>query len=175
MILLCYDGSPGARAAVDLAATAMAGTEVTVLTVWESFADLMARSSAVAGGWLAPSGSEDYGELDRASEQAARDLAAEGVQRALDGGLRAQARVVSRRTDVGESILAEAADIDADLIVVGTRGRGDVGSFLLGSVSHHLVHHADRAVTVVPSRELIDRRSHLQPAGDARRAPAPQR
>jgi nucleotide-binding universal stress UspA family protein len=162
MIVLCYDGSAGARAAVDLAAKAMPGAEATVVTVWETFADVMMRTAEMAAGLLvAPSG-EDYEQLDRVAEQAARATSAEGVQRARDAGMRAEARIVIRQGEIGESILAIAADIDADLIFVGTRGRGDVRSFLLGGVSHYLVHHADRAVSVVPSRELIDRRHHIR-------------
>ena len=38
---------------------------------------------------------------------------------------------------------------DADLLVVGNRGHGDVSSLLLGSVGMHCVHHAPCPVVVV--------------------------
>jgi nucleotide-binding universal stress UspA family protein len=42
-----------------------------------------------------------------------------------------------------------AASQGASLLVVGTRGRGEVRSLVLGSVSEHCVHHALCPVTIV--------------------------
>ena len=39
-------------------------------------------------------------------------------------------------------------DLDASFVVVGSRGVGDEQA--LGSTSHHVVHHCDRPVVVVP-------------------------
>ena len=43
-----------------------------------------------------------------------------------------------------------ATDVDADLIVVGTHGRGGVTAALMGSVARALCHAATRPVLVVP-------------------------
>ena len=161
MILLCYDGSADAQAAVDLAAQTMPGAEVTVLTIWEPWLEAMARSNSMGAGWGLAMGYDDGGKIDQASEQAARDSAREGAERARGAGLRAEPRVASRHGGIGELILLEAAELGVDAIVVGTRGRGDVKSFLLGSVSHHLVQHADRAVIGVPSAALAEERRQL--------------
>ena len=47
-------------------------------------------------------------------------------------------------------IVRYAADHEADLILVGTHARGVVGRVLLGSVADRVLHHAGRAVLVVP-------------------------
>lgn len=50
--------------------------------------------------------------------------------------------------DPGESIVSAAEAEAADLIVVGTHGRGTIGRLLLGSVSEHVVRHAPCPVLV---------------------------
>ena len=50
------------------------------------------------------------------------------------------------------ALMDMAAREQADLIVVGSRGRGGFAELLLGSVGHHLTQHAVVPVVIVPSR-----------------------
>lgn len=150
MILICYDGSADAQAAVDRAGLLMAGGDATVLVVWERILETVTRHGSFGMGMIGFYG--DDGAGDAAIKQAAVDTAAAGVQRVAAAGLVAQPRVVNRDAEIAAVMLAEAADLDAGVIVLGTRGLGGVKSLMLGSVSHAVLHHADRAVLVVPSR-----------------------
>jgi nucleotide-binding universal stress UspA family protein len=157
MILICYDGSTDAQAAVDRAGQLMPGAEATVLVIWETILEVMTRTGSLGTGFGMVGAFEDGG-TDARIEQAARDTAAAGVQRATAAGLTAQPRIASRGDDIAADILAVAGDLNAEIIVLGTRGLGAVKSLMLGSVSHAVLHHADRPVLVIPSPAVIEER-----------------
>ena len=49
----------------------------------------------------------------------------------------------------GKQICAKAKEWDADLIVLGRRGRSGLSEILLGSVSNYVIHHAHCSVLIV--------------------------
>ncbi|MDQ2894119.1 MAG: universal stress protein [Actinomycetota bacterium] len=164
MILVCYDGSVNAQAAIDHAAGLMEGAEAAVLTIWEPFLDGMIRSGAMGMGMgmgmaIGPTiPFDDDEKIDAANQQAALQTATNGAERATAAGLHAQPHTASGHGGVPNAILTVAADVNANVIVLGTRGLGGMKSFLLGSVSHAVIQHADRAVLIVPSSELAEQR-----------------
>jgi len=145
VILIAYDGSDDARAAIEEAAKLWPGQQVTVLSVWTPFAEVVAHAST---GFVA--GMADYDEIDAASEKLAGERSREGAELASSLGLAATASERAQASTTAEAILAEASDVGVQVIVVGTRGLTGVKSLLLGSVSHAVVHHATVPVLVVP-------------------------
>ena len=158
MILIAYDGSADAQAAVDRAGELLKGQPATVLTVWERLVDVVARSGAGM-----PIGEVDYDRLDRSSEDQARQRAEEGAERAQRAGLKPRARTSVRENSVAATILAQADDVGASAIVMGSRGLTGLKSLLLGSVSHGVLQHADRPVIVVPSPTAVAERAAHRP------------
>jgi nucleotide-binding universal stress UspA family protein len=155
MILIAYDGSDDAKAAIEQAAQLMPGQPAIVTTVWEPYVHMLTRypaSTALIAG-------EDSAKIDEASRQAAEGTAEEGVALARRHGLEASPRVVSREDSVAETLLSAADRANASAIVSGSRGLSGLGSLLLGSVSHALLQHADRAVVVVPSPKIAQKRN----------------
>ncbi|MDA2979796.1 MAG: universal stress protein [Actinomycetota bacterium] len=56
---------------------------------------------------------------------------------------------VNLRGSPASTIVEYADSVDARLIIMGSRGRGALGSLLLGSVSHGVVHASTRNVLIV--------------------------
>ncbi len=155
MILVSYDGSHDARAALEHVARLMPGAPATVLTVWNPERDYEGAHGPGLG--FAGVYARDP-EGDAAREQAARACAEEGAERARAAGLEAEPRIAARGDGIARTVLEVADQVGADVVVLGTRGRGGVASFLLGSVSHAVVQQADRAVMVVPSAKVVEQR-----------------
>jgi nucleotide-binding universal stress UspA family protein len=158
MILICYDASEDAQAAIDSAGKLMHGSDAVVLTVWETLLESLTRNGALGLGFGMVGFDGDDDGTDTAMEKAALATATEGTQRAIAAGLVAEPRIAVRDEDIADVILATASKVDADIIVIGTRGRGGVKSLMLGSVSNAVVHHADRPVLIIPSAALAGER-----------------
>jgi nucleotide-binding universal stress UspA family protein len=157
-VLIAYDGSDIARHAIGEAAPLLAGRRVVVVHARdadESVASHLEGHPAIETVEEGP-----HHELDDAHR-----IALEGAQIARDAGLDAEARVVAVPEPAGDAILYAAEQSEAALIVMGSRGRRELKSLLLGSASHHVVHHARRPVLIVPSPTLAHAR---RVAGDAR-------
>jgi nucleotide-binding universal stress UspA family protein len=165
MILICYDGSADAQAAIDHAGELITGGPAAVLCVWEPFLDMLARNSFGIS-MFAPEAT-DVDAIDAGNEREARRRAEEGVEYAARAGFEAQAVTRARDGSMASAILAEAEEVGAQAIVMGTRGLTGVKHLVLGSVSQAVLREADRPVIVVPSAEVGAARTERRHAGDA--------
>ena len=73
------------------------------------------------------------------------------ANRLRKAGLDATALLVHGATV--DAILKEAADLDVDMIVVGTHGRGAMYQLLVGSVSEGILHKSPYPVLVIPTHK----------------------
>ena len=158
MILICYDGSDDAKAAIQHGGQLLPGQRAMVLTVWRPFRSMAAGTPGGFGMIVIP----NVDEIDQASADAARERAKEGTELARAAGFDAEPTSCSVETTVTEAILSTASTLDAIAILMGSRGLTGLKSLLLGSVSHGVIQHADRAVIVAPSPEVARRRNHTR-------------
>lgn len=143
--LFCFDGSDGSRAALEAAARRLRPGPAVVLTVWETVALRVATQAfAVA----VPIDNEL--ELDGQEEAAAQAASDEGARQACEHGWDAQPRLVRAGRTTWAAIVKVADELDASLVVCGTRGLSGVRGLVLGSVSSAVLHHARRPVLIVP-------------------------
>jgi nucleotide-binding universal stress UspA family protein len=150
-ILLAVDGSVSSDRATELVAslTLPAGSTVRVIAVQQPFADALAFSWAAAGDASAATESEDAQEARRLREVIARSEAAvKAPDRKVEGFL--------VRGRAASAIVDEASGLDADLVVMGSRGHGTIATMVLGSTAAEVVDHAPCPVLVARRAELGD-------------------
>jgi nucleotide-binding universal stress UspA family protein len=126
-------------------------------SAWSQRAVLAARDLAVLSDgevWVLhlrerEAGSKGLSVMDETAQEA-HDVVTEAVDVLARAGVQAEGEV--RNTIYGyaaRQIVADAKDHDADIIVMGSRGRGDLAGIILGSTAHKVIHLTDRPVLVV--------------------------
>jgi nucleotide-binding universal stress UspA family protein len=90
------------------------------------------------------------GDVPSESATDAESPVAAAVEALTNAGVNAHGEV--RNTTFGHAareIMEDAKEHDVGVIVMGTRGRSDIGGLVLGSTAHKVIHLADRPVLVV--------------------------
>lgn len=138
-IIVATDGSVSGRAAVELAVAeaAASGAALEAVSAWS-----LVVESEPGSATLVP---QDLVTANRTAmigtlEDARRIAAAAGVPLST--------RLVAG--DAARGIIQAAAELDAGLIVIGSRGRSPWRAALLGSVAAHVLQRARCPVLVVP-------------------------
>ena len=126
-ILLTYDGSPSAAAAIAEAGRLVASDRAVVCHAWPGPSTPVFRAV-----------------------QSARETAAEGARLAEAAGFEAEPRCVEHADETWRAILGCADEVGASMLVAGAQGKSGLRRALLGSVSTGLVHHARVPLLIVP-------------------------
>lgn len=142
-ILVATDFSPHSQTALEYAAAfARAfGAEVMLCHVLER-PDLISQLPPISEGYFPPNMSEL--QEKHARVQCEQVLAAAGLS---------DARLLLLHGNPYAEIVRSAGEENADLIIVGTHGRGAIGHMLLGSVAEKVVRSAPCPVLTVRSGE----------------------
>ena len=144
-VLIATDGSDDAITAANHGFALLATPDiVTVVCVSESSVMETAGLESGFGGGIA-------GPAEIQAEQDARDAVSRDALERTVAAITTTA-TVEQRVEVGDAghvlcLLAE--DLEADVVIVGSRGRGAIRRALMGSVSSHVVHNAPCPVVVV--------------------------
>jgi nucleotide-binding universal stress UspA family protein len=152
-ILLCYDGSDDSAAAIEAVGPHFAGREAVVACFWQPFAQVAKRFAVSLLEVV-----QDPPDINAREGDLAQRLAEQGAAVARAAGIPAQGRAIEVSKPIDEAIITYAEEIDAPMIVLGSRGRSGIGSMLLGDVAHDVVQRSTRMVLVVPSPRLSGRR-----------------
>lgn len=139
-ILLAIDQSTCSQRAVEAVKTQYkpADSEVMVLHAM----DLLSPYAGMTA--LDPSALERISEAERRSGEA---LVKQAEAELRDAGFRTASRVEDG--EARNAILKVASEWHADRVVVGSRGRGGLQRFMLGSVSLAMARHAPCSVEIV--------------------------
>ena len=151
-IVIGYDGSPAAEAAVREAAELLGERPALVVVVTrQGIGFELAELPTVTIG-LPPAELDIRTalEVDRAARESAQRLAQHGASVARDAGLAADALAVAEDVDVpvANALVRVARDRDAQALVVGARDHGRLGEALLGSTTRDVIRRATCSVVV---------------------------
>jgi nucleotide-binding universal stress UspA family protein len=155
-IVLAVDGSEHSNLASDSVVTRPwpQGSAVRVLHVIPPLAFAapiaeqgMALSATPTGPYWPPALMEARNELQQQAEELVHKIA-----RQLEVNKTLEVDIRIREGDARTEIVSEAADWEADMIVVGSHGYTGIKRWLLGSVAQSIISHAPCSVEVVRQR-----------------------
>ncbi len=143
-ILICYDGSQSAEHSSYAAAALLVGRTAIVADSGPVLTGVEAYAAVTPGINVALLEEENLADAMERAEQ--------GAELARRAGFDAEARA-ELSAPTWEGIVDLANEIEAAVIVIGSRGLKGVRERLAGSVSHEVAEHTRRLVLVVPPNE----------------------
>jgi nucleotide-binding universal stress UspA family protein len=160
-ILVAIDGSTDAQEALGQAID-LARSEHARLTIFSAVPSPPGFAYETAGGAA-------LADLAVRAEEETRALIAAGLERVPED---VSVTTVLRQAPAKTALLRQIKEGGHDVVVMGSRGRGAVRSALLGSVSHHVLHHSGVPVLITHHVHLSDAGEPDAGAGGTAEAPA---
>jgi nucleotide-binding universal stress UspA family protein len=151
-VVAAYDGSEGAKRAIETVGRLLSGRPTIVVQSWEPMFHRSLTARALARGPIDEI-REIVSHLQEALADSATATTEEGVEAARAAGLDAVGDTVESDDGAWRAVAAAAQGHGAAVIAIGSRGLGAARSALLGSVSSGLVQNAELPVLVVPLRQ----------------------
>lgn len=147
-ILVAIDGSPQSSAAVKEAEDLAVATRgrLTLLTVYQLGGLVAGPAFTIAPVF----DGRDVADLGTRLQQQAEEFV-QGARGQVRPDVPCDAMAVEGSP--AEGILAQVESGGHDLVMMGSRGRGPVGSLFLGSVSHNVLQHSPVPVLIVRHAE----------------------
>ena len=152
-IVIGYDGSAGARRAIEYGGRLFEGREAIVVTAFEDWPPAVAGDRRTSA------------SVDVTARAEVEERVREGVELARAAGFDALGEPQFAPRKPWQTLIAVADEHDAELILVGSHGVNGLRPRVLGSVSHQLIHRAHRPVLAVPTPEAAAARRSDAPAG----------
>ncbi len=143
-ILVAYDGSEFAKAALDLAIEIgkSAGAQIMAVKVYDTLTLTMIYSMAESGSGLRLA--EKLAELDESEKKILDDAKSTAALKGMEIGTE-----LLSGGNIADTIIKYAKENNADMIVAGTLGHGLLGELLMGSVTRNLISLSQIPVLVV--------------------------
>jgi len=142
-ILVPLDGSDKSLEALDFAANLAKkyDAEIFLLSVFKKY-------SFTEGALSSLNSNVDKGSLEDALKEASKEIVSEGKEVLKENGV-TKVRGFVKIGAAAKEILKFRKDNDIDLIIIGSKGQGELSGYLLGGVSHKVTGLAKCPVMVV--------------------------
>lgn len=152
-MLIAYDGTATAQRALRAAAQLLAPRTVKIITAWEPVTRQTARALGRTGLHQTSVELETEDSGNDAAKAHALEILDQAIELAEELGLKPEAHLVEISGSVGQALLESAHELNASIIVTGTRGITGVRSWFTQSTAEWLVHNSDLPVFILPAED----------------------
>ncbi len=139
-IVICYDGSKSAKAAIDVGVQMCRAFNATAHIVISVIVEDSEKYEFI----------EDDSSKEQKTLNKAKTILAKAAKLIQEAKISCETHLLNRGFAPGEDLVAFTKEINADFIIMGIRQRSRLGKFLLGSAAQYVVLKAHCPVIAIP-------------------------